>query len=421
MKPIIAYCFLSISLMEIVEAAPFGTFDPRSLAMGGTGVASANSKHAVFYNPALLALYDIYEDESRDSIFLLPVISARVSESLEEIADFEQQDFDASLSDAIADFNATNGSLQSAHAVLDASQNLQDGLSRIANGSVFVDANVAFTIAIPSLRQGGAFVFSKRAVGDGRVFKTPEDEALLNAYIETMQFLVTGEGVPNTDIIDNNNQLIDQTDNLNSSASAAGILVTELGVSMAHEFTVFNQKLALGIIPKLINVETYATASNVNNKMEDNRDFTNDWGFTADIGLAKEFENLWKVGFAVKNVVPSSYATNINSEIKLKPQLRAGVAYQPYWGTISFDMDVLENNAIGSGDPSQFTALGIEWDLKWGKLRGGYNYNFSATGPTKKGLFSAGIEFSPFGMILDLAYAENGVERAAALQTGFNF
>ncbi|HFC54222.1 MAG TPA: hypothetical protein ENJ43_07285, partial [Gammaproteobacteria bacterium] len=40
---------------NIALAAPFGTFDPRSLAMGGTGVASGTGANASFYNPALLA------------------------------------------------------------------------------------------------------------------------------------------------------------------------------------------------------------------------------------------------------------------------------------------------------------------------------------------------------------------------------
>ena len=42
---------------EYVGAVPFGVSDPRSLAMGGTGVASAEASNAVFHNPALLAQF----------------------------------------------------------------------------------------------------------------------------------------------------------------------------------------------------------------------------------------------------------------------------------------------------------------------------------------------------------------------------
>ena len=188
--------FVLLMLSERAGAMPFGVFDPRSLAMGGTGVASADANNAVFHNPALLAQYQYDEDEGRTSAFVLPSISARVSDTVEEIANFRDQDYDGQLSRAITAFNASNGATQDAQAVLDASLNLQDGLSRVSNGPVFADANVAFVIAIPSNKQGGAFLFNKRAVGDGSITKTPEDEALLNAYVDTMQFLLTGQGAP---------------------------------------------------------------------------------------------------------------------------------------------------------------------------------------------------------------------------------
>jgi hypothetical protein len=34
---------------------PFGLFDPRSIAMGGTGVSSGTGGNASYFNPALLA------------------------------------------------------------------------------------------------------------------------------------------------------------------------------------------------------------------------------------------------------------------------------------------------------------------------------------------------------------------------------
>ncbi len=393
--------------------------------MGGTGVASADAGNAVFHNPALLAQYQYDEDEGRTSAFILPTITARVSDTVQEIADFREQDYDGQLSSAIAAFNANNGSANSARAVLDASLNLQDGLSRVSSGPVVADGNVAFVIAIPSLKQGGAFFFNQRFVGDGHITKTPEDQALLDAYVETMQFVLTGQDPPSQEVIDkivdNNNQLIDQTGNLTSSASAAGIALTELGVAMAGEFALFKQNILLGITPKFIKAETYATESTATNDLNENRDTYNRWDITADVGMAKIISNTWNIGLSVKNIVPLKYTTNTNKDINLEPQVRAGVAYKTGWGMLAFDLDVMENAAVGTGDKTQYSLFGAEWDFKWGKLRGGYNYNFRASSAAKKGLFSGGIQLSPFGMLLDLAYADNGVERAAALQTGFQF
>jgi hypothetical protein len=415
--------FSILMVCKCAYALPFGSFDPRSLAMGGTGVASADANNAVFHNPALLAQYQYDEDEGRTSAFILPTITARVSNTVEEIDAFRQQDYDGQLSSAIGAFNANNGNLQSAQAVLDASLNLQDGLSRVSSGPVFADGNIAFVIAIPSLKQGGAFLFNKRFVGDGRITKSAEDEALLNTYVDAMLFL-TGQSptLPdNIDTVFDGNQLIDQTGNLNSSASAAGIALTELGLSMAGEFSIFKQNIALGITPKFVKAETYATESNATNDIDENRDTYNRWDITADVGIGKTLNKTWRVGMSIKNIVPLEYSTNVDNKIRIEPQVRAGAAYKTHWGTLAFDFDVMENDAVGTGDKSQYSLLGAEWDFKWGKLRGGFNYNFRASGPDKKGLFSGGVQFTPFGMILDLAYAENGVERAAALQMGFQF
>jgi len=419
-KPLCFCLLLPIQLNTVAMATPFGVYDPRSLSMGGTGVATSTVSDAAFYNPALLAQYAYDEDKGRRSQFVFPSISAQVSRTIEEVSKFKEQDYDGELNTAISAFNASNGAAADAQSVLDAALNLQNGLARISNGPISADINSSFTIAIPSLRQGGAFYYSKRAVGDGRIDKTADDASLLNAYIETMQFLLTGEGTPSPEIY-NNGQLVDQSGNLTSTASAGGIVTSEFGLAMAGTFPVYKNNVSLGITPRFVKTETYVVETSASNNFGENRKSSNRWGVTADIGLAKKFANNWNLGITVKNIVPLRYTTSLNTQINIDPQLRAGFAYQTNWGVVSFDMDVMKNNPVGSGDKTQYSLLGAEWDLTWGKLRGGYNYNFSATGVAKKGLFSFGIQLLPFGMLLDVAYADNGVTRAGALQTGFAF
>ena len=55
--------------MQNAHAAAFGTFDPRSMAMGGAGVASGTSANANFFNPALLAAARTDEDFSLEFPF----------------------------------------------------------------------------------------------------------------------------------------------------------------------------------------------------------------------------------------------------------------------------------------------------------------------------------------------------------------
>ena len=142
---------------------------------------------------------------------------------------------------------------------------------------------------------------------------------------------------------------------------------------------------------------------------------------TADIGVAKIIDNIWSLGLTFKNFIPLRYMTNLNTGITIDPQVRAGATYKASWGMVSVYMDLLKNKPIGSGDKTQYYLLGVEWDLKWSKLRGGYNYNFSASKPAKKELFSAGIQLAPFGMLLDVAYADNGIERRPLCRPGLSF
>lgn len=418
-------CLVGIILSQIFSAAsalPFGTYGPRSLSMGGTGVASATVSDAVFYNPALLAQYQFDEDKDRTSQFALPIFSARISRNIEAFKNFRDEDYDGKMSAAISTFNASNGSTVDAQSVLNASLALQDGLTRVSNGPIFGDVNVAFSIGIPSFKSGGAFFYNKRTVGDGSINKTTSDEALLNAYIDTMNFLLTGEGAPSPEVF-NNGQLIDQAGKLTSTATAAALIMSEYGMAMATQIPISSKNnITVGITPKFVKSETYVIQTEAStDSYTTNRDTNNRWDITADFGIAKSHQEKWNYGLSIKNIIPLRYVSKLNTKIRIEPQIRAGVAYNVSWGLISLDMDVLKNKPVASGDKTQYVLLGVEKNFSWFKVRGGYSYNLSASGNSRKGLFSAGLQFLPFGNKLEFAYADNGIERAVGVQSGFSF
>ena len=61
-------------------AAPFGSFDARSVGMGGAGVAAGTIGNAAFFNPAMLAAQRAEDDFS----LLLPVASAAPAATLRQ-------------------------------------------------------------------------------------------------------------------------------------------------------------------------------------------------------------------------------------------------------------------------------------------------------------------------------------------------
>jgi len=417
----------NILCLPIAQAIPFGYFDARSVAMGGVGVASATSANAVFYNPAMLARYKVRKEKGNNSRFIFPTISARVSLDAEDLEDFRTNDIDSRLDSAINAFDRNNAA--TVNDVVNIARELQSDLNDISSSPLLLDGNVGMVLGIGHRRQGGSLMINRRIVADGKLNQSAEDRQLLNAYIDDMSFIASNgaQGAPHPEIYidgNRNNQLIpDQIDNLTSNATASGLLITELGISMSWEVTAFDYLVALGVTPKFVQVVTYdSNATATDNNIESNRDEDDSWKMTADIGMAKAFDEKIRWGVVIKNIIPLDYKTALGNTISVKPQVRAGAAYELSWGRVAADLDILKNKAIGSGGDSQELGLGLEWDFKrWLQLRGGYNYNLAGEGDGSKGLMSAGLHFSAVGFTFDIGYADNGDSLAAGLQLGYRF
>lgn len=85
------------------HANQFGIFDPRSVAMGGTGVASGTAGNASYFNPALLAA-----PSPNDKFAIeIPIVAARAADpnKLRDDVDNLKTSGDT-LSNAINQFNA---------------------------------------------------------------------------------------------------------------------------------------------------------------------------------------------------------------------------------------------------------------------------------------------------------------------------
>lgn len=73
----LAIAFLLLVNSAVSIALPFSAYDPRSMAMGGAGVAVADAATAPLFNPALLATTRYSDDFS----LVLPSVGARVADS----------------------------------------------------------------------------------------------------------------------------------------------------------------------------------------------------------------------------------------------------------------------------------------------------------------------------------------------------
>lgn len=421
---IILVAMLVLSFGRLVYAIPFGTFDPRSLAMGGAGVASADSSNAAYYNPAMLAMFDKRKELGKNSQFVLPTFTGRVANSIETVNDARQDNLDQELINAIETFNA-NQNAQNAALVLQASRELETDLDDLLDGPVYGDVNIGMVLGIGHKHEGGSIIINRRVIGDGSIENFEDDLQLLEVYVEAMQFIEAG-GDPATaailypQIFDAGGTL---QDNLTSTAIGGAIEITEIGMAMAGKFTIAERKIAIGITPKVMHARTYDFFGDATTDTTvDVEDDHEDWNVNLDVGLAHQFNSHWRGGLVFKNLRKLKYETSLGNTIEVKPQARVGTMYQSSIGLYALDLDILKNNPVRRGYETQMLSLGGEWSVNhFFKLRAGASNNLAGVDDGKKILYTLGANGEFSGGIIELAYAESSYEWAVGLRLGARF
>ena len=209
-KLLLGWLITAISVSA--QATPYGFVDARSMAMGNVSVATGNIASAGFGNPAMLMV-----NENNDSFgLLIPAIGVQAIDNggLLDKADqlkILSDEFSASPSEPT--YNAMAALVQS-----------MDGSSIALNGSV----NLALAYA------GNDWAFAGMARG----------------------YVAAGAGI--FDVVAGP-YMGATTPEPTASFQAAGLLVTEVGVSVATQFDLMGMKLAVGVTPKNVTVESSIT------------------------------------------------------------------------------------------------------------------------------------------------------------------
>ncbi len=415
-----ASCALALYVSQ-TQALPFNSIDPRSFAMGGTGVASGTSANAGFVNPALLGAARKGDRFSLE----LPIVGLRVlSEDnvIDELNNLQDNNLQSLLETQIRQFNSNPG-VNTAQAVGTAAATLQQQLAKLSNKALQGELLGGTIIGIPGRSFGASLNIGARAIVGGHLNITSQDNQLLTdiqSVANNPALLLTNTTV--NQVLTGQN--LDQI--LSSNLEARGAAIGELGVSLAREFTIMGEAVSIGLTPKIIRVMTFDYVADVNtasfSKKNGEVDYTD---FNLDLGIAKEFARHWKAGLTIKDLITNNYQTIRGNFIRIEPQARIGIAYDKDWLTLAMDADLTENAPIGlESFNSQIVALGAEVDL-WDtlQLRLGYHTNVSQSGSS--GTPTIGLGLSPFGVHIDLAaeYSENNGDKQAggSLQFGFRF
>lgn len=414
-------------------AVPFSPMDGRSFSMGGTGVANAKAASASLFNPAMLAA----QKQTADFSIILPTVGviADDSEGVMDVLDNMQGD-NGSLDrfeQAIDAYNAAPG-LGTASAVGGATVMLVDDLDKLNKKPVTVDVGTGFGFGIPSKALGfGLHVTGTASLG----IVTDMD----GAELATIRQLGTdlSNGAPNcgAGYIEPGTvcDLKSPEDLMtNSSLEAVGIGITEVGVSLAHEFDFAGNTLALGITPKMVKIysiqykQSLGQDSEIDEQVKEAKYRNEFTDVNLDIGVAKTFgdvDSALVAGLVIRNIIPKTYKTagldaNLapipSYEIELSPQVRAGIAKRWNRFNVAADLDLTKNKGTGLNGESQFLAVGGEMDFRFIQLRAGYRMNLASNGV--QDMVTAGIGLGPLD--ISAMYAD---EHSAGVnvQLGFSF
>lgn len=405
----------------MLAGTAFGIYDARTLGMGGASVASANNDNAQFYNAALLAFNDEIEERTLDSRFLFPLLIPQAAESVITIEELSRDDPTRAITRAVSDFNAAPDPL-TAQAVVDATANLDGALADIDGEDLFSDIYLGLAVSEPGKFQGGGFFIGARVLVGGRPDVAGVDRTVLAAYREGLTFVASNgmQGVARPELFDANGALIDPGNDFESTVSAVGAVVTEAGVAMSTQAQLLGGPVAAGFTFKVQRIDTFEDIERgLDDRIDTGQNSKYHGSINFDVGLVREFGKRWRIGLAVKDIIPREYDTALGTDIRFRPRARIGAAYQAGGVQIAVDADLTRNEPLGTERPTQEVATGVEWALGLPvRIRAGYRHDMQGA---RDDIVSIGVGTIWKRLAIDLAYADGGDARAAALQFGIVF
>lgn len=399
-----------LGLMGVATAAGAthpANFEPRAMAMGGSGVAGGSSANATLLNPALLAVRT-----GRDRFNLTLPIGARLSDPgdlIDAVDDFTEVEPIGAFRDAIAGYDASPGSA----AAVEASGNeLIAHFDALSDRTLRAEGLAALVLGVPGERFGVSVFASGYVLGGATGTFSDEDRAAIQDTIAA-----AGAGDPT---------LVSPVDGFTSSVEARFATVAEAGVSLATRIEALGG-ISVGVTPKYVQVTTYDYAFR-GGELDDaeidlDQGERKDSDINLDVGVAAGWGDVWMAGISVRDVVSREYRTVRGNVVKIEPRARIGIARRGERLTVAADLDLTERAPMGLQGKRRDAIIGIELDLfRTMQLRAGYRHNMSdVPAGEENGVFSAGLGFSPFGMRIDLAVMGNSDEVGAAGQIGVSF
>jgi hypothetical protein len=382
---------LSVVLLSVIShtaaAIPF-TFEGRSLGMGGVSVATADLATAAWANPAMLT-----NQRPSDDFSLLIGVGAMLRDDDDLITDIED------FQDADDRRKAASDLAEELDALLD-----MQAIIRGLEGKVIapeVSGVAAMGIAFDS------FAMAVSIRGD----------------------IIAGGTVENT-----SKNICDVLDEDFNILNIEGVLATEIGVSFAKDFQIYNRKVSIGIKPKVVDLQvftaresivTVSTGIDLINK--EDAQFHLGTFTTVDLGFAVDLSDSFRLGLSLRNLINDEFDVK-GQTLNFETEAKIGIAYSNRFLTVAMDYELIENepllaNPTFEGLKTQYIAIGAEFNtFDVVQLRIGASRNTASgiSNGAKDTTVTAGVGFW-LGFNLDIAATFRDNSIGGFVQTGFRF
>lgn len=162
--------------------------------------------------------------------------------------------------------------------------------------------------------------------------------------------------------------------------------LTELPVGYAYRFNFDNSELSIGVAGKLMLGASLYHEQFLGSNLQFNTNFASNiqYNTTFGIDLGSYYgynlsdSGQLGVGFVAKNINTPTFRFDTAPTISIKPQYRAGIAYNGKRFSLAFDADVLPNEVLTYsqyGLYSQMIGGGFKLDYRFVDVRGGVAYD----------------------------------------------
>lgn len=309
------YTVVSLMILALpaqVCAVEFVTVGPRAMGMGGAGVAVTTDALATYWNPAGLAM--------TQTVDIRILGGAQVIDRL-------------GIADAVHDLEKFNPNDPNTAANLAKAQNIA---ARINKPGATISLN------------GSAGLYIKGHLGE-------------HAFGLNVSDVATGGGFVSTPVAATQNGA---AVNLAGAMALRGLEARQLAFSYAYAFS--DKTFSIGVTGKIIQGASYngstALTGGTDVSVTDNfGKSTLSTAFGIDVGAIYRPSSWLRFAVVAKDINQPTFNAAGGGELKLEPQIRSGMAINPYSSlTLTADVDAMANKTFVPGVKSQVLSLGAE-------------------------------------------------------------